>query len=125
MHEGEIVFSKKEGPIANVESVLNPSDSLTAVLTPRWATHGVPSDVNSHPPLSNDGKIAVVHNGTIDNYLDIKSSLVNEGFNFLSESDTEVYTKFIIEILWRDLVKAVSKILVRLKEYTCYSSSTC
>ena len=84
LHEGNIVFSKKEGPIANLESVLKPSDSNMAIAHTRWATHGVPSDTNSHPHLSNDEKIAVVHNGTIDNYLDIKSSLEKEGFNFLS-----------------------------------------
>ena len=111
LHEGEIVFSKKEGPIANLESVLDPSNSRMAIAHTRWATHGVPSDVNSHPHLSNDGKIAVVHNGTIDNYLDIKSSLVNEGFNFLSESDTEVIPNLLSKYYEGDLVKAVSKIL--------------
>ena len=82
-----------------------------AIAHTRWATHGVPSDVNSHPHLSNDGQIAVVHNGTIDNYLDIKSSLVNEGFNFLSESDTEVIPNLLSKYYEGDLVKAVSKIL--------------
>ena len=111
LHEGEIVFSKKEGPIANLESVLDSSNSKMAIAHTRWATHGVPSDVNSHPHLSNDGKIAVVHNGTIDNYLDIKSSLENEGFNFLSESDTEVIPNLLSKYYEGDLVKAVSKIL--------------
>ena len=110
LHDGEIVFSKKEGPIANLESVLDPSNSRMAIAHTRWATHGVPSDVNSHPHLSNDCKIAVVHNGTIDNYLDIKSSLVNEGFNFLSESDTEVIPNLLSKYYEGDLVKAVSKI---------------
>ena len=111
LHEGEIVFSKKEGPIANLESVLGSSNSKIAIAHTRWATHGVPSDANSHPHLSNDGKIAVVHNGTIDNYLDIKSSLESEGFNFLSESDTEVIPNLLSKYYEGDLVKAVSKIL--------------
>ena len=99
LHEGNIVFSKKEGPIANLESILESSTSNMAIAHTRWATHGVPSDTNSHPHLSNDGKIAVVHNGTIDNYLDIKSSLEKEGFNFLSESDTEVIPNLLSNIM--------------------------
>ena len=111
LHEGKIVFSKKEGPIVNLESILKSSDAKMAIAHTRWATHGVPSDTNSHPHLSNDGKIAVVHNGTIDNYLDIKSMLEEEGFEFLSESDTEVIPNLISKYYDGDLVKAVSKIL--------------
>ena len=111
LHEGKIVFSKKEGPIVNLESILKSSDAKMAIAHTRWATHGVPSDTNSHPHLSNDGKIAVVHNGTIDNYLDIKSMLEDEGFEFLSESDTEVIPNLISKYYDGDLVEAVSKIL--------------
>lgn len=56
----------------------------------RWATHGAPSDVNSHPHVSNSGKIAVVHNGIIENYLDLKKMLTEKGYKFVSETDTEV-----------------------------------
>jgi len=111
LHDGDIVFSKKEGPIANLESVLKPSDSNMAIAHTRWATHGVPSDRNSHPHMSNDGKIAVVHNGTIDNYLDIKSSLEKDGFSFLSESDTEVIPNLLSKYYDGDLVKAFKKTL--------------
>ncbi|MGX9986547.1 glutamine--fructose-6-phosphate transaminase (isomerizing) [Soonwooa purpurea] len=61
----------------------------------RWATHGVPSDRNSHPHLSNDGKIALVHNGIIENYDTIKTMLVGNGFEFKSETDTEVLVNLI------------------------------
>lgn len=61
----------------------------------RWATHGVPSDRNSHPHLSNDGKIALVHNGIIENYDTIKTMLTEKGFTFKSETDTEVLVNLI------------------------------
>ena len=65
----------------------------------RWATHGVPSDRNSHPHLSNNGKIAIVHNGIIENYDTIKTMLIGKGFTFLSETDTEVLVNLIQYIL--------------------------
>ncbi|KFF00089.1 glutamine amidotransferase [Chryseobacterium formosense] len=61
----------------------------------RWATHGVPSDRNSHPHVSNNGKIAIVHNGIIENYDTIKTMLIDKGFSFKSETDTEVLVNLI------------------------------
>ena len=61
----------------------------------RWATHGVPSDTNSHPHLSNNGKIAVVHNGIIENYDAIKTMLIEKGFTFKSETDTVVFVNLV------------------------------
>jgi glucosamine--fructose-6-phosphate aminotransferase (isomerizing) len=75
----------------------------------RWATHGEPNDVNSHPHLSNSGKIAVVHNGIIENYMKLKDFLVGKGFRFVSETDTEVVAH-LVEYYYNqsgDLVKAV------------------
>ena len=65
----------------------------------RWATHGVPNDINSHPHLSNDGKIAVVHNGIIENYDTIKKVLINKGFTFISDTDTEVFINLVQYIM--------------------------
>ena len=65
----------------------------------RWATHGVPNDINSHPHLSNDGKIAVVHNGIIENYDTIKRMLIDKGFIFVSDTDTEVFVNLIQYII--------------------------
>ena len=65
----------------------------------RWATHGVPNDVNSHPHLSNNGKIAVVHNGIIENYDTIKTMLIDKGFTFISDTDTEVFVNLVQYIM--------------------------
>lgn len=75
----------------------------------RWATHGEPNDVNSHPHLSNSGKIAVVHNGIIENYMKLKVFLMAQGYKFVSETDTEVVAH-LVEYYYNqsgDLVKAV------------------
>lgn len=77
----------------------------------RWATHGEPNDSNSHPHLSNSEKIAVVHNGIIENYLQIKEFLVSKGYRFYSETDSEVVSN-LIEYNYRgDLIAAVTETL--------------
>ncbi len=81
----------------------------------RWATHGKPNDVNAHPHLSEDGKLAVIHNGIIENYLSLKSRLQGEGHVFASETDTEVLVHLIEAHYQGDLVAAVR---AALKEVT-------
>ncbi|MDN3694688.1 glutamine--fructose-6-phosphate transaminase (isomerizing) [Chryseobacterium tructae] len=83
-----------------VEDLVNISEQLKGTANigmghTRWATHGVPSDRNSHPHLSNNGKIALVHNGIIENYDTIKTMLTEKGFTFKSETDTEVLVNLI------------------------------
>ncbi len=110
-YEDNIRICKKEGPIANMESVLSESTSTTAIAHTRWATHGAPSDANAHPHGHTDNSIAVVHNGTIDNYLSIRESLESEGYNFLSESDSEILPFLISKYYSGDLVEALNKAL--------------
>ena len=65
----------------------------------RWATHGVPNDVNSHPHYSNSKRLAIIHNGIIENYATIKEGLLKRGYTFESETDTEVLVNLIEDVL--------------------------
>ena len=81
----------------------------------RWATHGEPSDVNSHPQVSASGRIAVVHNGIIENYVQIKEFLQSRGVEFVSQTDTEVVAH-LLEYYYRgDILEAVTKVLHRIE----------
>ena len=81
----------------------------------RWATHGAPNDVNSHPQVSQSGRIAVVHNGIIENYAKLKRFLMDKGVTFVSETDTEVVAQLIEYYYEGDLLAAVSKVLHRIE----------
>lgn len=80
----------------------------------RWATHGVPNDINAHPHMSNDGKFAIVHNGIIENYAELRSELISKGYNFSSETDTEVIVHLLDMYYKGDLKYAVMKTVSRL-----------
>ena len=81
----------------------------------RWATHGAPSDVNSHPQVSRSGQIAVVHNGIIENYAQLKQFLIDQGVPFASETDTEVVAQLIEYFYEGDILKAVGRVLHRIE----------
>ncbi|MCI8594086.1 MAG: glutamine--fructose-6-phosphate transaminase (isomerizing) [Oscillospiraceae bacterium] len=81
----------------------------------RWATHGEPSDVNSHPQVSEQGRFAVVHNGIIENYMQIKEFLQSRGVRFVSQTDTEVVAQLLEYYYDGDLMGAVSKVLHRIE----------
>lgn len=81
----------------------------------RWATHGAPSDINSHPQVSEHGRFAVVHNGIIENYVEIREFLQRRGVPFLSETDTEVVAHLLEYYYKGDLLEAVTKVLHRIQ----------
>lgn len=81
----------------------------------RWATHGKPSDINSHPQVSDSGKFAVVHNGIIENYMSIKESLVKKGKTFVSETDTEVVAQLLEYYYQGDILNALIKVINKVK----------
>ena len=82
----------------------------------RWATHGIPSDLNSHPHLSNSGKIAIVHNGIIENYASLKKMLSDNGFHFKSDTDTEVLVNLIEFIKINQKVKIGKAVQIALSQ---------
>ena len=95
--------------IGALERTLRPNGSHIGIGHTRWATHGKPSQINAHPHLDCSGKIAVVHNGVIDNFLRLKEQLTREGHTFRSETDTEVIPHLIEKYYQGDLGQAVSR----------------
>ena len=81
----------------------------------RWATHGEPSDTNSHPHLSRSGRFAVVHNGIIENYMKLRQMLINKGFEFISETDTEVIAQLVEYYYNGDIVETLTKVVERVE----------
>ncbi|MBO3734269.1 glutamine--fructose-6-phosphate transaminase (isomerizing) [Glycomyces niveus] len=114
-------FDKKAGKLANLEAVLAEQDreleASCGIGHTRWATHGVPSDRNAHPHLSADGRIALIHNGIIENFGQLRAELEAAGVEFLSDTDTEVAA----HLLGReyavdgDLTEAMTRVCTRLE----------
>lgn len=118
--DGKLQVKKSKGRLAVLREVLDSQNPLwgnIGIGHTRWATHGEPSDVNAHPHVGQDGKIAVVHNGIIENYLEIKKSLLRKGVVFASDTDTEVIVQ-LLEYYYRkkfNLMDAVYAVLNRIK----------
>jgi len=108
---------KSKGRLAILEEKLQgePLVGTVGIGHTRWATHGKPSDVNSHPHTDNSAKFSVVHNGIVENYLELKEELSAAGHRFVSETDTEVISHLIAEEYDGDIVKAVQKAVRRMR----------
>ncbi|MFH1190327.1 MAG: glutamine--fructose-6-phosphate transaminase (isomerizing) [Candidatus Omnitrophota bacterium] len=115
--DNKITIVKRQGKLKVLAAELcgNPVTGSMGIGHTRWATHGVPSDSNAHPHRDCAGKVAVVHNGIIENYLELKEELKRNGHKFLSETDTEVIPHLIEEHYKGDLEGALRKTVKMLK----------
>ena len=117
--ENELKVSKTKGKVADlkvkVATELEPSGSLGLGHT-RWATHGVPNDVNSHPHLSNSGNLVIIHNGIIENYESLKKELLARGYHFESDTDTEVLVNLIEDVINKEDVKLGKAVQIALNQ---------
>ncbi|GAB3641739.1 glutamine--fructose-6-phosphate transaminase (isomerizing) [Spirosoma arcticum] len=115
MHEGNLKVYKKKGKVAALEAELAGRETHATIGMghTRWATHGEPNDVNAHPHYSFHRKLAIIHNGIIENYAAIKQALLKKGHTFESETDTEVLGQF-IEDIWENSAGGTLEEAVRL-----------
>ena len=118
LHDGKIQVEKVSGRIAKLcektkDGALVPG--AVGIGHTRWATHGAPTDQNAHPHVSNDGRFAVVHNGIIENYLELRKELIRDGYVFRSETDTETIVHLLELYYDGDVKAAVMKTAARLE----------
>lgn len=113
----KITVQKSVGRLVNLQKINdnNPVAGTLGIGHTRWATHGRPSDVNSHPHTDCTGKFVVVHNGIIENYMHIKEELIAKGHHFASETDTEVVAHLLEEFYEGDFEAAVKKVLSKIE----------
>ena len=117
--KGAIQLCKTKGKVSDLEKKAEKVKNSNATLGighTRWATHGVPNDVNSHPHLSNSGQLALIHNGIIENYDAIKTELQSRGYVFHSDTDTEVLVNLIEEVKKKEGVKLGKAVQLALQE---------
>ena len=114
----DLKISKTKGKVTDLEEKakeINTSGTIGMGHT-RWATHGVPNDVNSHPHVSNSGNLAIIHNGIIENYEPLKKELLKRGYTFYSDTDTEVLVNLIEEVQKKENFKLGKAVQVALNQ---------
>lgn len=110
--------AKTKGKVSDLETRANEisTNGYIGIGHTRWATHGVPNDVNSHPHLSNSGELAIIHNGIIENYEPLKQELMKRGYTFKSDTDTEVLVNLIEDVQKKDKLKLGKAVQIALNQ---------
>jgi glucosamine--fructose-6-phosphate aminotransferase (isomerizing) len=115
----DIKLSKTKGKVVDLEAKASKEISTNGTIGighTRWATHGVPNDVNSHPHVSNSGDLVIIHNGIIENYAPLKVELIKRGYVFHSDTDTEVLVNLIEEVQKKEKLKLGKAVQVALNQ---------
>jgi glucosamine--fructose-6-phosphate aminotransferase (isomerizing) len=115
----DLKVSKTKGKVSDLEEKSSKEITTNGTIGmghTRWATHGVPNDVNSHPHLSNSGDLAIIHNGIIENYEPLKKELINRGYTFKSDTDTEVLVNLIEDVQKKDNLKLGKAVQIALNQ---------
>lgn len=115
---GDMIIYKKQGKVSDLEAFVEgkPTSATIGMGHTRWATHGAPSDRNSHPHTSNNGRLSIIHNGIIENYASIKEEMIKRGHVFNSDTDTEVLIHLIEDIQEKTKQTLDESVRIALKE---------
>ena len=115
----DLKVSKTKGKVADLEAIATKeitTNGSVGIGHTRWATHGVPNDVNSHPHVSNSGELVIIHNGIIENYDSLKQELITRGYTFHSDTDTEVLINLIEDVKKQENVKLGKAVQIALNQ---------